>query len=160
MKALKPLSIISLETKKILVTGGTGSIGSEIVRRLLKFELGAIRIFSNDEDGLFNLQQELRDYKELRFLLGDVRDKDRLRMSCEDVDVVFHTAALKHVPTCEYNPFEAVRTNVIGTQNLLEVALLENVEKFYGIKTPLIYVGVDTEVFRPMKRKKKKTVRN
>ena len=121
--------------KKILVTGGTGSIGSEIVRHLLQFETGAIRIFSNDEDGLFNLQQELRDFKELRFLLGDVRDKDRLRMACEDVDVVFHTAALKHVPTCEYNPFEAVRTNVIGTQNLLEVALLENVEKFTFIST-------------------------
>lgn len=123
------------KNKIVLVTGGTGSIGSEIVRRLLKFHPKAIRIFSNDENGLFNLQQELGHHKELRFLIGDVRDKDRLRIACQDVDILFHTAALKHVPLCEYNPFEAVKTNVLGTQNLIEAALLENIEKFIFIST-------------------------
>jgi FlaA1/EpsC-like NDP-sugar epimerase len=121
--------------KTILVTGGTGTIGTEIVSQLMRNSPKAIRIFSNDENGLFILQQELRFQKNLRFLFGDVRDKDRLRMACEGVDVVFHAAALKHVPICEYNPFDAVRTNVIGTQNLIEVALLENVENFIFIST-------------------------
>ncbi len=123
------------KNKTILVTGGTGTIGSEIVRQLLNFEPKTVRVFSNDENGLFNLQQQLHSYNNLRFLFGDVRDKDRLRMACESVEIVFHAAALKHVPICEYNPFEAVRTNVLGTQNLIEAALLENVESFTFIST-------------------------
>ncbi len=122
--------------KTVLVTGGTGTIGSEIVMQLVSnFNPKAIRILSNDENGLFNLQQELSSHTNVRFLFGDVRDKDRMRMACESVDIVFHAAALKHVPICEYNPFEAVRTNVIGTQNLVEAALLENVERFILIST-------------------------
>ncbi len=124
------------ESKTILVTGGTGTIGSEIVQQLVtRFHPKAVRVLSNDENGLFNLQQQLYSHKNLRFLFGDVRDKDRMRMACESVDIIFHTAALKHVPICEYNPFEAVRTNVVGTQNLVEVSLLENVERFILIST-------------------------
>ncbi len=123
------------ENKTILVTGGNGTIGSEIVNQLLNYNPKTIRVLSNDENGLFNLQQQLSSKKNLRFLFGDVRDKDRMRMACKDVDVVFHTAALKHVPICEYNPFEAVRTNVIGTQNLIESALLEDVDRFIFIST-------------------------
>lgn len=123
------------KNKVILVTGGSGSIGSEIVRQLLNFQPKAVRVFGNDENGLFNLQQELGHHKQLRFLLGDVRDKDRLRTACHDVDIVFHTAALKQVPLCEYNPFEAVKTNVLGTQNLIDVALLEDVENFVFVST-------------------------
>lgn len=121
--------------KKILVTGGTGSIGSVIVRRLLKFTPRVIRVFSNDEDGLFNLQQELLNYENLRFLVGDIKDGDRLRRAMENIDLVFHCAALKHVPSCEYNPFEAVKTNVIGTQNVIEAALDQEVEKVITIST-------------------------
>lgn len=121
--------------KVVLVTGGTGTIGTEIVNQLLKLNPKTIRVLSNDENGLFNLQQQLSSPVNVRFLFGDVRDKDRLRMACESVDIVFHAAALKHVPICEYNPFEAVRTNVIGTQNIVEVALLENVERFIFIST-------------------------
>lgn len=121
--------------KRILVTGGTGSIGGELVRKLLEYNPKVIRIFSNDENALFNLELDLQQYTNLRFLVGDVRDKERLRRAAEDIEIVFHAAALKHVPSCEYNPFEAIKTNVIGTQNLLEVAIDMNVEKVITIST-------------------------
>jgi len=121
--------------KAVLVTGGTGSIGSEIVRQLLEFNPRVIRIYSRDETKQLELQKEIGIKKNVRFLLGDIRDKERLDKAIEDIDFVFHVAALKHVPACEYNPFEAVKTNVLGTQNLIEVALAENVEKFISIST-------------------------
>ena len=121
--------------KSILVTGGSGSIGSNIVRKVLQYKPRVVRVLSNDENGLFNLEQELQSYSNVRFLEGDVRDKERLRKAVEDIDFVFHTAALKHVPLCEYNPFEAVKTNVLGTQNVIETAMEEEVEKFITIST-------------------------
>ncbi len=126
----------TFKDKKILISGGTGSIGSELVRKLLRFDPAVIRVFSNDENAQFELEHELHEYGErLRFLVGDIRDKDRLRRATENIEIVFHAAALKHVPLCEYNPFEAIKTNVIGTQNLLEVAIDENVEKVITIST-------------------------
>lgn len=121
--------------KSILVTGGTGSIGSGIVRKLLQYEPKVVRALSNDEDGLFTLEQELGEYPNVRYLLGDIKDKERLKMAAEGIDFIFHTAALKHVPLCEYNPFEAVKANVLGTQNLIEVAMEEEAEKFITIST-------------------------
>jgi len=121
--------------KNILVTGGTGSIGSEIVRKVLQYDPKVIRVFSNDENGLFNLEQQLQDYSNLRFLVGDIRDKERLKMAVESIDFIFHAAALKHVPICEYNPFEAVKINVIGTQNLIEVVIEAEAEKLITIST-------------------------
>lgn len=121
--------------KNILVTGGTGSIGSGIVRKVLQYSPKVVRVFSNDENSLFNLRQELQGHSQLRFLVGDVRDTERLRMAAEDIDFIFHAAALKHVPLCEYNPFEAVKTNVLGTQNVIEVAMGEDVEKVIAIGT-------------------------
>ena len=122
--------------KRILVTGGTGSIGSELVRKLLQCKPAVVRVFSNDENAQFELEQELLEHSErLRFLVGDVRDKERLKRAVENIDIVFHAAALKHVPLCEYNPFEAIKTNVFGTQNLLEVAIEENVGKVITIST-------------------------
>jgi UDP-N-acetylglucosamine 4,6-dehydratase len=121
--------------KSILVTGGTGSIGSEIVRRLLPLKPRVVRVLSNDENSLFALQQELKDRADVRFLVGDIRDKERVRKAVEGIDYVFHAAALKHVPLCEYNPFEAVKTNALGTQNLIEVALEEEVAKFITVST-------------------------
>lgn len=117
--------------KKILVTGGTGSLGKELVRHLLKYHNPAIiRIYDVDETEQFDFQHELKGYEDtVRFLLGDVRDKDRLNRAASGIDIIFHTAALKHVMACEYNPFEAVKTNVLGTQNIIDVAIDNNVKK-------------------------------
>jgi FlaA1/EpsC-like NDP-sugar epimerase len=121
--------------KRILVTGGTGSIGSEIVEQLLAYNPAVIRIFSRNEHNQYVAQHRWRDHSNLRYLLGDIRDKERLNRACEDIDIIFHAAALKHVPACEYNPFEAVKTNVLGTQNLIEVALDKEVDKVIAINT-------------------------
>ncbi len=126
------------KNKTILVTGGTGSIGLEIVRQLLKYGPAAIRIFARHEDRHFRIMHEFglsKSGEVLRFMIGDVRDKDRLRMAMEGADIVFHAAALKHVPMCEYNPFEAVKTNILGTQNVVELARELNVERVVAIST-------------------------
>ena len=124
------------QNKSILVTGGTGSIGNEIVRRVLQYEPRVVRVFSTDENALFNMEQELQSHPRVRFLVGDVRDVERVRRAVEGIDFVFHAAALKHVPLCEYNPFEAVKTNVLGTQNLIEAVMgNENIEKLITIST-------------------------
>ena len=119
------------KNKKILVTGGTGSLGKELVRHLLKNEQPeTVRVFDVDETEQFEFQHELKGYEDTtRFLLGDVRDKERLARAVEDVDIIFHTAALKHVMACEYNPFEAVKTNILGMQNVIDVAIDNNVGK-------------------------------
>jgi FlaA1/EpsC-like NDP-sugar epimerase len=122
------------EGKTIIVTGGVGSIGSEIVRSILEYNPKVVRVLDSNETGLFDLELELQSGK-IRLFVGDVKDKERLRRAIEGVDIVFHAAALKHVPLCEYNPFEAVKTNVIGTQNLIDVAMDEEVEKFITIST-------------------------
>jgi len=132
------------ENKTILVTGGVGSIGSEIVKQLLKYNPKRIRIFDNRETAEFNFQEELKDYDKISFLIGDVRDKDRLNRAMQGVDIVFHIAALKHVPLCEYNPFEAIKTNVYGTQNIISAALLNNVEKVINISTDKVTNTINT----------------
>lgn len=121
--------------KDILVTGGCGSIGSEIVKQLLKYDVKRVRSFDNNESGQFHMQEELKAHDKLRTLMGDIRDKERLKWAMKGVDIVFHAAALKHVPLCEYNPFEAVSTNVQGTQNLIDVTKEENIERFIAIST-------------------------
>lgn len=120
--------------KSILVTGGVGSIGSILVETLLKYNPKVVRIFDINESRIFEFEQQLKS-KKIRALIGDIRDKERLKRAIEDIDVVFHAAALKHVPLCEYNPFEAVKTNIVGTQNLIDVALDEEIEKFILIST-------------------------
>ena len=104
---------MSFKNKNILVTGGTGSLGKELVRHLLKNEQPeTVRIYDVDETEQFEFQHELKGYEDItRFLLGDVRDKERLARAVGDVDIIFHTAALKHVMACEYNPFEDVNHN-------------------------------------------------
>lgn len=123
------------EGKRILVSGGTGSIGKELVFQLLKLSPRVIRILSRDEHKLFELKEEIGEDKRVRYLIGDIRDKERLKMAIEDIDIVFHAAALKHVSFCEYNPFETVKTNVVGTQNLIEVSLEEEVSVFITISS-------------------------
>ena len=123
-----------LSGKKILITGGTGSLGNALTSRLLKEDVDTIRVFSRNENKQNTMEAEFKDDR-LRFLLGDVRDYSRLVRAMEDIDIVFHTAALKHVPIIEYNPFEAIKTNVIGSQNVIDACLEENVERAVAIGT-------------------------
>jgi len=119
-----------LQNKNILITGGTGSLGRELVHKILQYNPKVIRIFDVDETEQFDLQQELNENEDVvRYLLGDVRDPQRLNRATEGIDIIFHTAALKHVMACEYNPFEAVKTNVLGMQNVIEAAINNNVGK-------------------------------
>ena len=113
--------------KKILVTGGTGSLGRSLTKRLLSYNTDSIRIYSRNENQQVKMQSEFNDPR-LRFLIGDVRDLNRLARAMEGIDIVFHAAALKHVPVVEYNPFEAVQTNILGSQNVINASLEENVE--------------------------------
>lgn len=115
--------------KKILIIGGTGTIGHYLLEALLQQNPSVIRIFSRDEYKQFAMQQKYAEYRNIRYLIGDVRDEKRLLRAMEDIDYVFHLAAMKHVPSCEYNPFEAVQTNVIGTQNVIQCALSAGVKK-------------------------------
>ena len=120
--------------KKVLITGGTGSLGKALTKKILKTNVDTIRIFSRDELKQVQMQSEFDD-KRIRFLIGDVRDKERLLRAFEDIDIVIHAAALKHVPVAEYNPFEAVKTNVYGSENVLNACLDKNVELALAIGT-------------------------
>ena len=122
------------EGKKILITGGTGSLGQALTKRLLTMGVETIRIFSRNEHKQIEMEEKFQDER-LRFFIGDVRDYQRLEMALEDIDIVFHAAALKHVPKIEYNPFESIKTNVIGTQNVIDACLKRNVEKAVCIGT-------------------------
>ncbi len=115
--------------KNILITGGAGTVGRDIIKELLRYNPNVIRLLDTSENGLFEIQKEFGERENLRYLLGDVRDKNRLIRAMQDIDYVFHTAALKHVLICEYNPFEAVQTNVQGTQNVIDAALECGIEK-------------------------------
>jgi UDP-N-acetylglucosamine 4,6-dehydratase len=122
--------------KNILITGGTGTFGREFVRWLLeKEEPKRIIIFSRDELKQHDMRTSGYDDERIRFFIGDVRDKERLRRALHGVDIVIHAAALKQVPSCEYNPYEAVKTNIIGTQNVIEAAIDARVERVMAIST-------------------------
>lgn len=123
------------KNKIILVTGGTGSIGSELVIQLLKHHPKQIRVFSRSESRQYDLMERLGYPENVRMLIGDVRDKDRLAMAMENVHMVFHAAALKHVPFCEYNPHEVIKTNIMGSQNVIDTALANGVARVIAIST-------------------------
>lgn len=120
--------------KKILITGGTGSLGQALTKRLLKTNVDTIRIFSRNENKQVMMNETFQDER-LRFFVGDIRDLPRLIRAMEDVDIVFHTAALKHVPVVEYNSFEAIKTNVIGSQNVIDACIHEDVSTAVAIGT-------------------------
>jgi UDP-N-acetylglucosamine 4,6-dehydratase len=125
----------SFEGRTLLVTGGTGSFGQHFVRTALaRWNPAAIRVYSRDELKQYDMARQLQDHR-VRFLLGDVRDADRLRRAVEGVHIVVHAAALKQVPACEYNPFEAVKTNIIGTQNVAEACIDAGVERAVALST-------------------------
>jgi UDP-N-acetylglucosamine 4,6-dehydratase len=124
-----------LAGKTILITGGTGSFGTAFVKAALQYGQPAkVIVMSRDEQKHYRMSQELQD-RRLRFFIGDIRDKARLRSSLRGVNIVVHAAAMKHVPMCEYNPLEAVQTNIIGATNVIEASLEAGVERVLAIST-------------------------
>ncbi len=125
--------------KSILITGGTGSFGKKFTEIILKKhpEIKKIVIFSRDEFKQFEMSNmpQFKNDKRLRFFIGDIRDKERLYRALEGIDFVIHAAALKQVPACEYNPFEAVKTNILGAQNVINTCIDKNVKKVVALST-------------------------
>jgi len=128
-----------LNNKTILITGGTGSFGKKFSEIILKNypEIKKLIIFSRDEFKQFEMANlpQFKNQNKLRFFIGDVRDKDRLHRAFDGVDIIIHAAALKQVPACEYNPFEAIKTNIIGAQNVIDCAIDRGVEKVVALST-------------------------
>lgn len=120
--------------KTLLITGGTGSFGNAVLRRFLNTEIKEIRVFSRDEKKQEDMRIELKNNK-IKFFIGDVRNYDSLDFATRGVDYIFHAAALKQVPSCEFYPLEAVRTNVLGTENVLNAALANNVKRVILLST-------------------------
>jgi UDP-glucose 4-epimerase len=122
------------KNKTLLITGGTGSFGNAVLRRFLHSDIAEIRIFSRDEKKQDDMRK-LYNNSKLKFYLGDVRDVDSVRTSMRGVDYVFHAAALKQVPSCEFYPLQAVKTNVLGTENVLEAAVTHGVKRVICLST-------------------------
>lgn len=125
---------MSFTGKNILITGGGGSLGSALIPRLLKEEAKVIRLFDSNEHALFSLEEKF-GWDKVRYLIGNVMDKDRLKHAMQDVDVVFHGAAYKIIPYGEYSPTELIKVNILGSQNVVEVAIECNVDKVVGISS-------------------------
>ena len=123
-----------LKAKKILVTGGSGSIGKELVKKSLSEGASLVRIFSNDENALYETELEFSG-KNIEYVIGDIRNSETVNSIVKDIDIIFHTSALKHVDRCELNPFEAVTVNTIGTYNVCKSAIRESVSKVINIST-------------------------
>jgi FlaA1/EpsC-like NDP-sugar epimerase len=122
------------EGKKVLITGGTGSWGKELTKQLLNYEPEEIRILSRGEFAQVTMKRMFND-KRLKFIIGNVRDFSALNYACKDVDYIFHLAALKHVPICEEQPVEAIKTNIQGTENLIRAAIENNIKKVIDVST-------------------------
>jgi UDP-N-acetylglucosamine 4,6-dehydratase (inverting) len=127
------------KNKRLLITGGTGSFGRALVECLIKnkFPLKKIVIFSRDELKQYEMSQNLsvERFPNLRYFLGDIREKERLKYAVKDIDIVIHAAALKQVPASEYNPFEFIKTNIIGSQNVIESCIDSNVSQVLALST-------------------------
>jgi len=123
-----------LTNKVLMITGGTGSFGNTVLNRFLKSDVGKIIIFSRDEKKQEDMRIEFRNSK-LKFVIGDIRNYESVAQAMQGVDFVFHAAALKQVPSCEFYPMEAVRTNVIGTENVLNAAIANNVRRVVLLST-------------------------
>ena len=134
-----------LNDRSILITGGTGSFGKCFTRYVLaNYKPKKIIIYSRDEFKQFLMQNEFKEHASvMRYFIGDVRDKDRLKRAFEGVDYVIHAAALKQVPACEYNPNEAIRTNINGAQNVIDAALDTNVKKVVALCLWDVLAGVE-----------------
>ena len=127
---------MSILTKKsILVTGGTGSIGDVIVKKAIFDKAKLIRVFSNDENSLYEMESAYENHKNIEYVIGDIQNEERVSEIVKGIDIVFHAAALKHVDRCELNPLETINVNIIGTKNIAKAALNENVKKMILIST-------------------------
>ena len=123
-----------MKNKIMLITGGTGSFGNAVLKRLINTDIKEVRIFSRDEKKQHDMRVEFKNEK-LKFYIGDVRDFDSISNALKNVDFVFHAAALKQVPSCEFYPIEAVRTNILGTENVLNAAIINNAKKVVCLST-------------------------
>lgn len=148
--------------KTLLITGGTGSFGNAVLRRFLHTDIGEIRIFSRDEKKQDDMRKELKNDK-VKFFIGDVRDYNSIASAMHGVDYVFHAAALKQVPSCEFFPMEAVKTNVIGTENVLNAAIAYGVKKVICLSTdkavyPINAMGISKAMMEKVVIAKSRTV--
>jgi len=123
-----------LKNKKILVSGGGGSIGSKLVEKLLEYPISSIRVLDVNEHALFELKHQINDPR-LRLLLGSILDKERIAMAGKNIDIIFHTAAIKNIEISEFNPIETIETNINGTVNMIKMAIQNNVKIFLNIST-------------------------
>ena len=123
-----------LKNKKILVSGGAGSIGSTLVKKLLEYPIDSIRVLDINEHALFELKHEISDSR-LRVLLGNILDKDRIDMAGKNVDIIFHAAAIKNIEISEYNPIETIDTNINGTVNMIKMAIRNRAKIFLNVST-------------------------
>ncbi|MCD6514220.1 MAG: polysaccharide biosynthesis protein [Candidatus Odinarchaeota archaeon] len=124
-----------VKNKVVVITGAVGSIGSEILRQVCNASPAEVRVFDNRETELFYTYNDFVNKANVIPIFGDIRDEDSVKKACNGADIIFHTAAMKHVLVCEWNPFEAIKTNVIGTQNLIQTAVKSGVEKMIMIST-------------------------
>lgn len=125
---------MNLKNKKLLITGGTGSFGNAVLNKFLDSDISEIRILSRDEKKQHDMRVSYNNSK-IKFFIGDVRDRDSIRSAINGVDYIFHAAALKQVPSCEFFPVEAVKTNVLGTDNVLSIAIESKVKKVICLST-------------------------
>jgi UDP-glucose 4-epimerase len=147
--------------KSLLITGGTGSFGNAVLRRFLLTQVREIRVFSRDEKKQEDMRIELKNER-VKFYIGDVRDYESVRFAIEGVDYVFHAAALKQVPSCEFYPMEAVRTNILGAENVLNAAIESNVKKVIVLSTdkavyPINAMGISKAMMEKLMVAKSRT---
>ncbi|HEX2938492.1 MAG TPA: polysaccharide biosynthesis protein [Ruminiclostridium sp.] len=150
------------ENKTLLITGGTGSFGNAVLRRFLDTDIGEIRIFSRDEKKQNDMRHEYHSDK-IKFFIGDVRDSESLKHAMNGVDYIFHAAALKQVPSCEFFPIEAVKTNILGTENMLTAAIEFGVKKVICLSTdkavyPINAMGISKAMMEKVAISKARTV--
>ncbi|NTW45017.1 MAG: polysaccharide biosynthesis protein, partial [Anaerolineaceae bacterium] len=148
--------------KTLLITGGTGSFGNAVLRRFLHTDIKEIRVFSRDEKKQEDMRIELNNPK-VKFYIGDVRHYDSLNFAMNGVDFIFHAAALKQVPSCEFYPMEAVRTNILGTENVLNAGLAHNVKKVIVLSTdkavyPINAMGISKAMMEKLMVAKTRTL--
>lgn len=123
-----------MKDKTVLITGGTGSFGKTVGKHLLKNNTKKVIVYSRDEEKQWRMKH-VEGYRDFAYIVGDVRDKDRLLYAMRDVDIVFHAAALKQVPICEFNPDEAMKTNILGSKNVCDAAIQSGVERVVALST-------------------------
>ncbi len=152
------------KNQTLLITGGTGSFGNAVLHRFLKTDIKEIRIFSRDEKKQDDLRKKYNSDK-LKFYIGDVRDYNSIAGACRGVDIIFHAAALKQVPSCEFHPMEAVKTNVLGTENVLEAGIQAAVKKIVCLSTdkavyPINAMGISKAMMEKIMIAKSRQVSN